>query len=150
MPAASRRAVDALELETAARIRSERAASAAMKKFTVEPVPTPTTVPSETCEIAASAARCLFRSVSLDTLASRRNDCARFRGHSLFGFDSTSAEEYPALIDFKGLLLLRSFFLALLFRFSHVGSPVVGLVRGRSIYTRNEITSKHAHLGALD
>src|ERR1700753_2876791 len=44
----------------------------------------------------------------------------------------------------SGLLLLRSFLLSLLFRFRHVGSPGYGLVRGRSIYTRNKITSKRA------
>jgi hypothetical protein len=49
--------------------------------------------------------------------------------------DSTSAELNSALVDFKGLFLLRSFLLALLFRFSHVGSPVVGLVR-LGVYAR--------------
>ena len=44
----TRRAVEALELETAPRDASRHGASASMKKFTVEPVPTPRTVPSLT------------------------------------------------------------------------------------------------------
>ena len=43
MPCCFRRAVELSELETAPLIGTLRAASASMKKFTVEPVPTPMT-----------------------------------------------------------------------------------------------------------
>ena len=46
MPSLSRRWVLASLLETAPAIRWRSAASASMKKFTVEPVPTPMTEPS--------------------------------------------------------------------------------------------------------
>src|ERR1017187_2176245 len=82
MPTARRRAVVAFELDTAPRIRTRWAASSAMKTFTVEPVPTPTQVASLTYGSAAWAARRLLSSV-VDTVAARRDDCARSRGHSL-------------------------------------------------------------------
>src|SRR3954468_24823624 len=58
MPAASSRCVDSLELDTAPVIAMPLAASASMNKFTVEPVPTPSTLPASTNSSAARAAAC--------------------------------------------------------------------------------------------
>src|SRR5215813_10257715 len=57
MPAALRRALLASELDTARDTRPGCAASASMKKFTVEPVPTPMVAPAATSSSAACAAR---------------------------------------------------------------------------------------------
>ena len=75
--------------------------------------------------------------------AAVRKEEARLRGLGLL-LGPVSAERIPRSPNFKGLLLLRSFLLALLFRLSHVGTPVTGLVRGRSIRTRIKKTSKRA------
>ena len=48
MPCARSRAVLACELDTAAPMRCGIAASASMKQFTVEPLPTPITLPGTT------------------------------------------------------------------------------------------------------
>ena len=48
MPSASSRSVEALELDTAPRMRSFMPASASMNLLTVEPVPTPTISPGTT------------------------------------------------------------------------------------------------------
>ena len=58
MPAAFMRWALASELETAPSIRFFMRASSSMKKFTVEPVPTPTMAPSGTSAAAAFAAAC--------------------------------------------------------------------------------------------
>ena len=60
MPWAARRRELASELETAPAIRARLPASASMKKLTVEPVPTPMTVPGWMNWSAAAAARCFF------------------------------------------------------------------------------------------
>ena len=56
MPAARSAAADASELGTAAATSSGRAASSSMKNAAVDPVPTPTVIPSCTYAIAAAAA----------------------------------------------------------------------------------------------
>src|SRR5438445_6502784 len=55
IPSALSAAVDFSELDTAALIRSRILPSSSMKCITVEPVPTPTTLPSSTNLIAACA-----------------------------------------------------------------------------------------------
>src|SRR4029077_2538470 len=79
---------------------------------------------------------------------------------TVFEFDSAIA---CAIAELRPLLLLSSFLLGLLLCLRHVGSPIRdGLVRGPSIYTRQEFTSErtrkcarceacmgmHAHHGA--
>ncbi len=58
MPAAFNLSVDPLELDTAPASGMRRAASSSMRKFTVDPVPTPSTLPGSTNSSAARAAAC--------------------------------------------------------------------------------------------
>src|SRR5690606_32047204 len=64
MPRSRNRRVDCSELETAPSMSWRRSASASMKCATVEPVPTPTTMPGSTYRIAARPA-CRFNSSAL-------------------------------------------------------------------------------------
>ena len=143
-----RRALLAPSLRPRARSGRDCAASASMNRFTVEPVPTPMRG-----AVRHQLQRGLCGAALLCPLLDRhcrspmtlrrdpRNDCARFSGgHSRL----RSGTRHRFRAAELRLLLLRSFLLGLLFRLSHVGSPVSGLVRGRSIYTRIEITSEHA------
>ena len=65
MPASRSRFALASELDTVPEIRDRRAASATMKWFTVEPVPTPTIMSSSTKARAASAQSFLRASWSM-------------------------------------------------------------------------------------
>ncbi len=65
MPASRRRFALASELDTVPAMRALRAARAAMKWFTVEPVPTPTIMSSSTKARAASAQSFLRASWSM-------------------------------------------------------------------------------------
>src|SRR5690606_540822 len=64
MPCPRKRAVLCSELETAPAMRCLTRASASMKKATVEPVPTPTMLPSSTYSMAFSPARRLASDIS--------------------------------------------------------------------------------------
>jgi hypothetical protein len=110
----------------------------------VEPVPTPTMVPSFTYGIAArAAARFLSLEFMGDPLSGSRNDNARLRGHLSFRFGSDErGKVFPRSPNSKAYFFLAAFFLAFFFAFAMLASPVTGLVRGRSIRTRYEITSK--------
>ena len=76
--------------------------------------------------------------------ASGRKEEARLRGLVFFFWSGERGKNFRAHRISRALLLLGSFLLALLFRLSHVGSPVDRLVRGRSIRTLIKKTSKRA------
>src|SRR3954471_1010697 len=65
MPSAFSRSLETLELDTAAFTWCFTALSASMKKFTVEPVPTPSTVPGTRCLSASCATFALASSCGL-------------------------------------------------------------------------------------
>src|SRR5689334_18888379 len=72
MPRLLSRSVLALELDTAASKRPLIFANSAMKKFTVEPVPTPMTASSGTYSRAARAAACFIASKSAKLCSHRK------------------------------------------------------------------------------
>src|SRR5206468_1026413 len=71
MPWPRRRALLCSELDTAPRMRSGMRASASMKQFTVEPVPTPITLPGCTWPVAACPTRALSSSCVIRRLSTR-------------------------------------------------------------------------------
>ena len=147
MPWAASRRVEASELETAPAMRSGLAASASMKKFTVDPVPTPITVPPRTCSIAASVARYFPLSwlivVPVPAFADPGNNCARLRGHSRrFGIGGgLSFEGAPPLLQrpyfFFAAFFLVAFFLVAFFALAAMIKSPCRVSPGRSIY-RNQ------------
>jgi hypothetical protein len=62
----------------------------------------------------------------LARLSSLENDCARFRGHSRFGFDSASAVFRPRSPSFKAYFFLAAFFLAFFFAFAMLALQLSG------------------------
>jgi len=55
-----------------------------------------------------------------------RNDCARERGHSRFGFDSAGAACDPRPPRFKAYFFLLAFFLAFFFAFAILALQLSG------------------------
>ena len=69
-----------------------------------------------------------------------RNDCARFSAGTVSAITWEALARPPS----QAYFFFAAFFLAFFFAFAMLALQVVGLVRGRSIYTRNKITSKRA------
>src|SRR5687768_17327170 len=115
MPAALRRSVEPLELETAPAMRSLLAASSSMRKFTVDPVPTPSTSPGTTNSSAARAAACfpvfcsllIDVSAAVDGFADGRNDTARLERAVSSNLRRRARESLARLID-KGRRITSS------------------------------------------
>src|ERR1700754_2202690 len=106
-----------------------RVASSSMKKFTVDPVPTPSTSPGTTYSSAARAAACfpvfceLFTSRTL-RVSNPENDDARLRGHRLRIWRRVREDSHSPVLPRPELFLL-GFLLGLLLGFRHGTSPVV-------------------------
>src|SRR6266436_7219563 len=114
------------ELDTTPSSCVLRSFSASMSWATVEPVPTPSTIPASMYARAASAARRFF-STDMRNHLPQKQLCPLTRAQ---------------LITFEGLLFLSGLFISYLllrllcFR-CHDRNHVIGLVRGPSIYTNN-------------
>src|SRR5215472_17411349 len=100
--------------------------------------------PCATSCSAACAARRLLAFASVVTPTPEMTVPASDAG-TVLEFDSATTH---VAAELRPLFLLGCFLLGLLLCLRHVGSPIDGLVRGPSIYTRSEITSEH-HRGVL-
>src|SRR5262245_11181477 len=125
MPAAFRRSVEPLELETAPLMAMRCAASSSMRKFTVDPVPTPSTLPGVTNSSAARAAACfpVFWLIA-DSFGPLKRQSPHYAG-SVFEFSGEREMLSLALSTKAEELLLLGFLLGLLLGFRHGASPVV-------------------------
>src|ERR1043165_2525499 len=99
-----------------------------MRKFTVEPVPTPNTFPVSTNSSAARAAACFpvfcaLIDIDSSNREARKRQCPRWRGHC---FEFSGERERVSLAWHKAEeLLLLGFLLGLFLGFRHGTSPVV-------------------------
>src|SRR5688500_19761304 len=109
MPASFSSRALASDDETAPAMRWRRSFSAAMKWLTVEPVPTPTFIPSSTYSRAASAAAFFFESASMCDLRKKLCPLARaqlrlFLNRRLVGLRSANRR----LLEDSSLLIGRA------------------------------------------